>query len=36
MFLNEIKYFLKCVYKQKHTSINIEDSIKLLTETKII
>jgi predicted dehydrogenase len=36
MFLEEIKYFLKCVYKKKDTNINIEDSIKLLTETKII
>jgi len=36
MFIDEIKYFIYCVKKKKNTFINIEDSAKLLTETKII
>jgi predicted dehydrogenase len=36
MFIDEIEYFIDCVKKKKDTFINIEESAKLLTETKII
>jgi predicted dehydrogenase len=36
MFIDEIKYFINCVKKKETAFSSVEDSAKLLTETKII
>ena len=36
MFIEEIKHFFKCIKKRRQTFLNVDESFKLLVETKLI